>query len=423
MRFFLALLLVAAGACGGEETADRSLAGLVAGELTCAVYRPASGTVDGGMADAALDAAAADAAVVDAAADAAILDAASMPDAGAATGPATARCWGPGGTPGPSPFGSFDGALILGDPNCVLNDGRLRCVGRNDHGQLGDGSTSDTPSEILTSVGLRSVVAAATARHGFGGGFACAITRRDGPSRVSCWGAGDRGQLGQGTEDDPSPRVVPELTGARTIALGSAHGCAIVEDEAGPTVRCWGAGDRGQLGNGSTADRSPTPVEPPVGDNALDLPAQLTAGARHSCALDAADGEIWCWGANDEGQLGDGTTTDRSRPVRVDTGALAEELGETPAAVSVSAGAFHTCALFAGGEVACWGSGDHGQVGRAGQARVPRRVPLEQPAEVVAAGPFHTCALAGQAVYCWGLGPQLGRGTTTDTSRPQRVAL
>ncbi len=407
MRLFLTVSLLSLGACGGADAGERSVVGLVTGnEISCAMLSRA--VVDAGVLDGAVP----------------------IPVDGGGAGEAevlgaTVRCWGQGGAPSFSSFGVLDGTLVLGDPSCVLSvEGRLRCIGRNDHGQLGNGEVSDTISDTLTTVNIGSVVAVATSRHGVEGGFACAITASS--NRVSCWGAGSRGQLGQGSEDASTPLTVPGLTGASALTLGPAHACAIVTAAEGPRVECWGAGEAGQLGNGSSGDRGPSPIDVPNGPDAptLDRPAQVSAGASHTCALDGDDGEVWCWGANDEGQLGDGTTTGRLRPVRVDMTELGEELGESRVAVAIAAGGFHTCALFAGGHVACWGSSRYGQAGRFGASvRTPRRIPFEQPVEVLDAGLLHTCALSAGEIYCWGAGPQLGRSGVADSSRPVRVAL
>ena len=126
------------------------------------------------------------------------------------------------------------------------------------------------------------------------------------------------------------------------LAAGRVYTCAVT---AAGGVQCWGRNDFGNLGDGSTTDRS-TPV--PVSGLGSGVIA-LAAGDAHTCALTAA-GAVRCWGHNGIGQLGDGSTTDRSTPVPVS--------GLGSGVVALAAGASHTCALTAAGAVQCWGYND-----------------------------------------------------------------
>src|SRR6185312_2312339 len=219
--------------------------------------------------------------------------------------------------------------------------GQIYCFGDDTHGQLGDGRTSSRPAPGLVALGASGVRASAVSA---GGGHTCAIEVDGG---AWCWGRGDRGQLGLGTTADaptPAPLALPGGATAAAISAGSAHTCAI--DGAG-SVWCWGADDRGQLGLGATG----ADVTAPAAVAGLPAPATgVAAGGVHSCAT-LADASVWCWGGNDSGQLGDGTTTDRPFPAKV--------AGATGV---VTAGALHTCAS-AGGTVWCWGTDTSGQLG------------------------------------------------------------
>ncbi len=210
------------------------------------------------------------------------------------------------------------------------------------------------------------------------------VAELDLSARVYCWGANDRAQLG-GLEGLPerssTPVVVYERTDAEetspaevlqhavALASGAAHTCALIQVSTGVAVQgaaeefaadddrlfersvaCWGAGDRGQLGDGAATDSAL-----PVTVAGLGEVAQISAGAEHSCALQTT-GEVMCWGANDRGQLGDGATEDR--PTAVQVASLA-------AATHVGAGARHTCAVQDNLRVLCWGDGEHGQLGDA----------------------------------------------------------
>lgn len=143
-----------------------------------------------------------------------------------------------------------------------------------------------------------------------------------------------------------APVPVTEVENAVGITAGDRHTCALLDDG---TVSCWGNNSAGQLGVGNTS-ASPSPLR--VRD--LDRVTHITSGpssARHTCAL-RDDGGLWCWGANDHGQLGDGSTDTRLVPVLVATDV-----------VSVSAGAASTCAAWRDGSIQCWGRNDQGQLG------------------------------------------------------------
>jgi alpha-tubulin suppressor-like RCC1 family protein len=119
-----------------------------------------------------------------------------------------------------------------------------------------------------------------------------------------CWGANDSGQLGDGTtRDSASPVRVEGDNSYSSIRVGRGSVCA--ETTSG-SVRCWGANDSGQLGNGTTTDASvPVPVGQPEGSGPITA-AQVSAGAATMCAL-ADDGDVWCWGSDEFGLLGNGT--------------------------------------------------------------------------------------------------------------------
>jgi alpha-tubulin suppressor-like RCC1 family protein len=276
---------------------------------------------------------------------------------------------------------------------CALTAGGVKCWGYNSNGQLGDGTWTDRNTPVDVS-GLSSGVAAIAA----GLSHTCALTVGGG---VKCWGWNGYGQLGDGTNTDhTTPVDVSRLTsGVDAIAAGGYHTCALTVGG----VKCWGYNGYGQLGDGTTTNRN-APVDVSGLTSGV---AAIAAGWYHTCALTAGGG-VKCWGYNWYGQLGDGTTTDRTTPVDVS--------GLTSGVAAIAAGRYHTCALTAGGGVKCWGLNWYGQLGDG--TTTDRNTPVDvsgltSGGVAIAAGESHTCALtAGGGVKCWGynLYGQLGNG-------------
>jgi alpha-tubulin suppressor-like RCC1 family protein len=286
---------------------------------------------------------------------------------------------------------------------CVLlSDQSVQCTGRNNFGQLGDG-TLNNASGLVDVTGVPAVTAIAP-----GFEFTCALAA---DRTMWCWGSNYTGQLGDGTIGgySSSPGMVHGLSNVAALAIGGFHSCAILADS---TVRCWGRNADGQVGNGTLTDATlPQQV------TGLGTVAALSAGGYHTCAL-MADRTIRCWGRNDDGQLGDGTGRSSSTPVQVS--------GITNA-VAVRGGGYHTCALLSDGTVKCWGRNSFGQIG------VPTSTPsIYAPVTVsgiegvvtLAAGGYHNCAVpSDRSVRCWGEGDygELGNGSMSSSSTPVTV--
>ena len=306
------------------------------------------------------------------------------------------------------PIGRSADVLSVGSGHaCVVTFGAaLHCWGGNGAGQLGDGTDAGRirPVRVVGDFAFTQVSA--------GAAHTCALTT-DGDAY--CWGSDARGQLGDGTTvRRTAPVRVAGSDRFRLIASGGAHSCAITTRS---DVVCWGANDRGQLGDLGSAPMRTVPG--PVRIGAGGTVSALTAGQAHACALET-DGRAHCWGANDAGQLGDGSRTERGVPVPV-AGAMRFR--------SVAAGAAHTCGITLQGQVACWGRNQDFELGSrdaGGRSTVPVVVPLPRDFApvLVTAGVGYSCALrdAGDA-WCWGRnrGGQLGTGSRAERTLPGRV--
>jgi alpha-tubulin suppressor-like RCC1 family protein len=243
---------------------------------------------------------------------------------------------------------------------------------------------------------------------------------------VHCWGRNDNGQVGNGTTgpDVLVPTKVNLPTTARKISVGSYHTCAILTDG---RLACWGQNDAGQLGTGASGASTGVPQ---IVNSVGSFPGGLTevsAGHRFTCIGDRY-AYIWCVGANDYGQLGDVQTVPSSTPkvtwVKTD---LVPSSGS--GYYSLSAGIFHACAIYRGnGDTYCWGLNSSGETGN-GNTTSPVTAPavVNFPAGVRArtihAGYYHSCAATtDNKSYCWGANSasQLGNGLATGTySSPQ----
>ncbi|NRA04556.1 MAG: chromosome condensation regulator RCC1 [Myxococcales bacterium] len=197
-----------------------------------------------------------------------------------------------------------------------------------------------------------------------------------------------------------------------TITAGFAHSCALLAEGA---VECWGLNDSGQVGDGTTVDRATPTAVTGLTDSAV----SILAGGVHTCAQ-LASGSLSCWGDNSQGQLGNGTTIASATPTAVSgLGGLVQ---------SFSVGQRHSCAVLVGGSVRCWGDNTSGQIGDG--TTQDRLVPTEvsglgAAVNSVSAGDGHSCAVTtGGAVLCWGdnLFGQGGDGSLTSNSVPTPVS-
>lgn len=250
---------------------------------------------------------------------------------------------------------------------------------------------------------------------------ACFIDRTGG---VKCRGYNASGQLGRGAAAAsldilPLGPVLGLDSGVAAVAAGGSHTCALMNTG---TVKCWGSGQFGQLGNGTSKAVQDDPVDVvELAGKAVDI----VSGEYHTCAL-LTDGKVQCWGLNGAGQLGNGFIQEflgRNKPVDV--------TGLPAAAKMITAGTSHTCAVLTDGSMWCWGDDEYGQLGDGsvvkGAAEKGKAAPVKvaglENVTLISAGERHTCAMADNVVYCWGDNShgQLGTGTTESSPLPLAV--
>ena len=223
--------------------------------------------------------------------------------------------------------------------------------------------------------------------------------------RAFCWGDNSFGELGDGSRvSRPYAMPVQGLDKIVQMAVGcgsptsNGHTCAVTSSK---EVWCWGANTDGQIGDDSGEDQlMPKRIASLSGVTAVSL------GARHSCAL-LEDHRVFCWGDNDSLQIGDDTLIDRPAPT------LVKNLTD---AVEISMGHYHSCARRQTGALACWGRNAYGEAGTGDQNGVLHAMPVKgiDDALQIAAGAFHTCARrASGGAWCWGSGlyGEMGNGT------------
>lgn len=355
-----------------------------------------------------------------------------------------------GGSGGDDPPSCVTALSAQGNLSCYLRkDGALTCAGQGGYGMLGNGMMEVKSAGTRVALDTVSRVAVGT-----GGDHVCAISRDDlycwgeggfsklgnggtttatpfraltgvaqvGPGfthtcavdsrgQLYCWGDGSSGKLGVGGGlriTDPSKGLVP-LTDVVQVGGGSDHTCALRKDG---TVWCWGLNQLGQLGQGSSGGSPPGPAQV----MGLGGVTALAVGRNHSCAI-TTDRSLYCWGEGRFGKLGNGTTDNRPAPVKVPLSSVS----------SVAASYDNSCAVTADGAAYCWGANGSGQLGDAAlpEQPMPTRVRLPGGALEIGAALQHACArLASGSLWCWGANNfyQLGNSQTA-TQAPVRTPV
>lgn len=307
-----------------------------------------------------------------------------------------------------------------GSHTCALSsDAALHCWGAGDYGQLGYGHIDTIGDDETPASAGRVNIGGSVIQVAAGESHTCALLET---GAVRCWGRGDRGQLGYGNQSSIiDPLLASEVPVGTAVQLtaGWNHTCALLTSGA---VRCWGDGTYGRLGYGNVHsvgddEMLDSVAEVDVGGRVI----QLVAGGNHTCAL-RVGGRVRCWGHNTYGQLGYGNTFDigdDENPVS------AGDVDVGGPVIQLAAGGNHTCALLEGGAIRCWGLGLYGQLGYGHQGNIGDDETPASAGDVnvgggviqLAVGGEHTCALlGGGAVRCWGSGAygQLGQGNTNN---------
>ncbi len=229
------------------------------------------------------------------------------------------QCWGGYNKGGLTPVllpGTHDGISIgVGDAGgngfgCTsTTNGTVWCWGYNSHGELGNGTAYWNSGDSLA---LAKVLDITTATAVSAADYESCALLKDGT--IKCWGYYVSGP--GGAQKNPTPVTMTGIPTATAVSVGTFGSCALLKDG---TIRCWGEDSLGGLGNGTTIDAKVTDIYTPVTVTGIATAIAISSGYSHTCAV-LTGGAVQCWGQNNYGKLGDGTTTDRSTPVTVFAG-------------------------------------------------------------------------------------------------------
>lgn len=294
----------------------------------------------------------------------------------------------------------------------LKNDGSVWAWGRNSSGQLGDGTKTarSTPVQLL---GLTDTVSLVTSS------FFSAAIKSNGTAWA--WGSNSFGQLGDNsTTERLSPTQVKDTPGTSFISGIDevAAGYFFTAAREGGDLWAWGRNDYGQLGDNTTNNRlTPVRVKDTPGTGYITSISVIRAGYHHTVAL-MSNGTVWTWGRNSYGQLGDNTSTNRSTPVQVrDTAGTGYLTGIS----AIAAGSDHTLALDSSGNLWIWGKNDYGQLGD--NSTINRDTPWQVLTDVsaIAGGHYHSVVVkTNGSIWAWGYNGhgQFGNDSTTDSLIP-----
>ncbi len=308
--------------------------------------------------------------------------------------------------------GSWKFAMLGYNHSCgIKSDDTLWCWGNNNSGRTGLGTSSGSTlvPTQISGGGTWKRVDAAQ----YNGAFSCGVKSDD---TLWCWGSNNLGQLGDPAK--PFGTTVPNPVAAggtwKDVKVAQYTSCGLKTDN---SIRCWGSNNFGILGDG-TSDRVFTPM--PISGNAYwqMIARGVSSFGSATCGI-KADNHLWCWGNNQYGMLGDGTYTTPDQPVEVSGGSVWKK-------VAVSGN--HTCGIMADDTLWCWGGNFSGELGTGGGGTaVPAAVSGGGTwKEVAAGGNAHSCAIkSNDSLWCWGRNNwgQLGDNSSTPRVTPVPIAV
>jgi alpha-tubulin suppressor-like RCC1 family protein len=290
----------------------------------------------------------------------------------------------------------------------LLSNGKVKCWGINNVGQIGDGSEKSIRIIPVTVVGLSNATAISS-----GSAHTCALLSN---GSVKCWGYDNYGQLGDGEihrfilpgliEEKyfGVPITVVGLSNAIAIAAGDEHTCALLSNG---SIKCWGRNDWGELGNGKSSPEE-NYSSTPVLVNGIKDAIGICAGSIHTCAL-LKNRTVKCWGSNFMGQLGYGKITAQSWNVIPSLNVTPTTIRDLSNVAKISCGDTYTCALLTNGSVKCWGGNWYAftRYGKTSLEEGYNFTPVNlvgiSNAIAISAGSGHACAvLSNGSVKCWG---------------------
>ncbi len=300
--------------------------------------------------------------------------------------------------------GGWNQGMLIGHGCGLKGDGTVWCWGHGDDGRLGNSDTADHlgSDDYVQVTDLTGIVDIAAAQD-----HTCGLNVS---GTVWCWGKGNLGVLGNNsTAGSTSPVQVSNITNFVKIDSGY-DGQVTCGLTTGNLIYCWGNDSFGQLGDDETmGSYSDVPV--PVA-NITDF-VDVGTGATHACGL-RKNGDVWCWGNNGGGQLGDGNTgVDSGVPVKVDTDVKFRKLNIEH---------FYSCGISVNNEIWCWGSDNAGNLGNGGSVGDSNTPVLTNDTDQNFIDAEGYCSLkADGKAYCWGYGAYQGDGTTSDKQSPTEV--
>ena len=312
----------------------------------------------------------------------------------------------------------------------VKNDGTVWAWGTNYYGELGESTytNSSKPVQVKDAAGTGLLAGITTVA---AGNCYSLSVKNDGT--VWAWGDSQYGQLGDNTTTQKNKPVQVKdaagadlLTDVKAVAAGTSHSLAVKNDG---TVWAWGDNSVGQLGDNTTTQRAtPVQVKDAAGTGFLTNVKAVVAGDSHSLAV-KNDGTLWAWGNNGYGRLGDNTTVQKNKPVQVKDAAGTGFLTDVKA---VAAGTSHSLAVKNDGTAWAWGYNLNGQLGNATATDSSKPVQVKDDTgngfltnvNTVAAGGSHSLAVKNDGTaWAWGFGNngQLGNGATATSTKPVQI--